>query len=77
MISDLLEKFRAKPPSREEAYNTGLEIETFVGETHFQGLIDKDPENVIEEMFQQLNQDDKDHAMRIRSYMEANGIAFR
>jgi len=36
--------------------------------------MDKEANSTIDIIFKELNKDDKEHAMRIRSYMEAHGI---
>ena len=69
-LRSLLKQFKDIPPSRELAFNTALEIETSAGELHFQNFMDKETNSTINELFQFLNRQDKDHAKRIRSYMK-------
>jgi ferritin len=73
-IESLLEKYAAEPPSRETAFNTALNIEMSAGEMHFQRTMTKDADSKILKLFQKLNEDDKDHAKRIRDYMKDNQI---
>ena len=71
----LLKQFKDIPPSREQAFNTALEIEASAGELHFQLFMDKETSSEIDELFQFMNREDKNHAERIRSYMKDNGIS--
>jgi hypothetical protein len=73
-LRSLIREFRDNAPSREDAFNIALKIEQSAGEVHFQEFIDKKEKSKIGKIFEQLNQGDKDHAKRIRSYMEAHGI---
>ena len=70
----LLEKYAASPPSRETAFNVALKTEMSAGEIHFQRTMTKSADSKVLAMFQKLNQDDKDHAKRIRAYMKENQI---
>jgi len=74
-LHSLLKQFKNIPPSRELAFNTALEIEASAGELHFQDFMDKETNSTIDELFQFLNREDKDHAERIRSYMKDNDIS--
>jgi hypothetical protein len=73
-LRGLIKKCRHITPSREDAFNVALEIEQSAIEIHFQKFIDKKGKSKIEEIFEHLNRDDKDHAKRIHSYMDAHGI---
>ena len=73
-LTDMIEGFHKKPPSRQEAFNTALQVEQSAGEIHFQRAMTKEADSDIMEIFQQLNKDDMDHANRIQSYMEQKGI---
>ncbi|MDH3974107.1 MAG: hypothetical protein OEV42_07495 [Deltaproteobacteria bacterium] len=70
----LIDKYRERPPSREEAFNTALSLEQAAGEAHFQQFMEKGPATKVEEIFKELNRNDRDHAKRIRSYMEEHHI---
>jgi hypothetical protein len=62
------------PPSRVQAFNLALGIEHSAAELHFQRFMDKTPDSKVEEVFQQLNAEDKDHAQRLIDYMDAHNI---
>ena len=76
-LCSLLKQFKDIPPSREQALNTALEIEASAGELHFQHFMEKETNSKIEELFQFMNREDKDHAERIRSYMNNNDIPIK
>ncbi len=76
-IEYLIEEYTATPPSREEALRTAYEIETSVGELHYQEFMSRKSCSLSDELFKQLNLEDKDHADRIKSYMEANDMMLR
>ncbi len=73
----LLEEYTANPPSRETAFNVALKTEMSAGEIHFQNTMTKSADSRVLAMFQKLNQDDKDHAKRIRAYMRENQIVIQ
>jgi len=73
-INSLIKKYEVNPPSREKAFNVALNIENSAGELHFQRFMDKEANLKIDDIFKQLNKDDKNHAKRISSYMKRNGI---
>jgi rubrerythrin len=73
-IAELIAAFTATPPSRTAAFNAALEIEEAAGESHFQQFLESPTHSYTSNIFKQLNQEDRDHAERIRSYMKANGI---
>ena len=74
-ILGLLETFAKASPSREDAFRTALDLELSAGEAHFQDFLDTPDPSPAASIFRQLNQEDRDHAERIRSYMRENGIA--
>lgn len=73
-IVTLLDKYRERHPTREEAFNTALSLEQSAGEVHYQEFMEKGSSSRVEEIFKDLNRNDKDHALRIRSYMEEHNI---
>lgn len=73
-LRSVIKNFENSPPSREEAFNIALKIENSAGEPHFKKFMDRETNSTIDEIFKKLKNDDKDHAMRIRSYMEKHGI---
>ena len=74
-ISQIINNFRESCPSRKEAFNTAFAFENSAGEIHYNYFMNKITVSPVEEILQELNQNDKDHAQRIRSYMEKNKIA--
>ena len=73
-LVSLLEKYTNHPPSREIGFNLALEIEMSAAEIHFQNTMTKSTDSDVLKLFKKLNQDDKDHAKRIRGYMKKEGI---
>ena len=73
-IVTLIARFKTASPSREEAFSIAHNLEESAGEIHFQTFMEKETESTIDQVFQRLNRADKDHATRIRSYMEKHGI---
>ena len=73
-LKSLLEQYETDPPSRETAFNIALKTEISAGEMHFQRAMTKRADSEILELFQKLNQDDKNHAKRIRAYMQEHQI---
>ena len=61
-------------PSRAEKFKIALKLEESAGEIHFQNAMQKETSEKVLSLFQKLNEDDKDHAERIRQYMDENGI---
>lgn len=73
-LSALLEEYSKTAPSRETAFNVALNLEESAGEVHFQRAMEKSETSTIMMMLQMLNIDDKNHADRIRVYMNEKGI---
>ncbi len=73
-LISLLKEYKEKPPSRETAFNIALNIEQSTGELHFQLAMEKSFTSSIMKIFQELNNEYKDHANRIRAYMSDRGI---
>ncbi len=76
-LLSLIKSFKKTPPSREEAFNIALKIENSAAELHFQNFMDEEVNSEIVQFFKELNKDDKEHAERIRSYMENHGISVK
>ena len=74
VLLSLLDKYENSPPTRKEAFNLALKTELSAGEIHFQRTMTKSTDSKVLNIFQKLNQDDKDHAKRIRAYMKQEGI---
>ena len=73
-LRSLHNKYETHPPSREIAFNVALKTEMSAGEIHFQSAMTKSTDSEIMQLFQKLNQDEIDHAKRIRAYMKEKGI---
>jgi hypothetical protein len=57
------------------AFNIALRLEQSAGEIHFQDYMTSEADSEMDRIFKRLNQDDKDHAKRIQSYMTQHNIA--
>ncbi|MEI6847980.1 MAG: ferritin-like domain-containing protein [Chlorobiaceae bacterium] len=69
-ISTLIIAYTTTPPSRIEAFQAALELEMSAGESHFQQFLDSPSLSYSAKIFKQLNQEDRDHAERIRNYLQ-------
>jgi len=69
-VGALVERYRKAPPSRQEAFLAAIDIEETAGEIHYQKYMSGESNARIDDVFKELNEADKDHAARIRSYME-------
>ena len=54
-------------PDRKLAFKLAYALENSAGEVHFQEFMEKKVSDTVSEIFQKLNQADKDHAERILS----------
>ena len=73
-IRSLLKQCTDKMPSRAEAFNIAISLEESAGEIHYQRTMDNESSSEYIKMWQKLNEDDKDHALRIRKYMTTKDI---
>jgi hypothetical protein len=73
-ISELITRFSETPPARYTAFKTALDLELSAGESHFQEFLESPANSYSANIFKQLNQEDRDHAERIRIYMKENNI---
>ena len=73
-IQDIIKKYQDTIPSREDAFNIALKLEQSAGELHFQQFMEKESESELDKIFQRLNRDDKDHAVKLRGYMNSHDI---
>ncbi len=73
-LQDLVTQYKSLPPDREEAFNLALNLENTAAELHFQQFMDNDGDSLIDNIFRELNQADKDHAARILKYMKEHDI---
>lgn len=67
-ITSLIEKYTADPPPRKYAFTVAILTEKSVGEIHYQHAMEASSSSRHVKIWQKLNEDDKDHAKRIRSY---------
>ncbi len=67
-LESLVDRCKAHPPQRNEAFLLAIRLENESGEKHYDIFMGKTPESTLEEVFQQLNRQDKDHKQRIESY---------
>ncbi len=74
ITATLIKEYQAIPPSREITFNIALKLEQSAGEIHLQKFMEKKSGSKLDEIFQKLSGDDKDHAIRIRSYMKSHDI---
>lgn len=70
-VLELTEQCLAHPPGREEACRIAGELEQESGEMHYTRFMEKEAENVVETVFQQLNRGDKEHEERILAYLQS------
>ncbi|MFC1552529.1 hypothetical protein ACFL6P_08205 [Candidatus Latescibacterota bacterium] len=73
-LSSCVDEYKTNPPSREEAFNVALKFEKSAVEIHYQKFMNKNVDDMLTQTFQNLNDGDKDHIKRLRSYMEEHGI---
>lgn len=73
-LETILAEVKERIPSREEAFRLAIQLEESAGEIHFETFTKMPPKTPDGQMFQMLNQDDKDHARRLRDYAKAKGI---
>lgn len=73
-LTRLKEEYLHQIPSREEALRMALKLEDSAGESHFQLLMENKADSAAAELFQKLNEQDKDHSRRIRMYAERRNL---
>ena len=73
-LTTLLAETKESAPSREHAFRLAIQLEESAGEIHFETFMHMMPKTTAEQMFQHLNQDDKDHARRLHHYVQEQGI---
>jgi hypothetical protein len=73
-LTALIEKYKANPPQREETFRVAIDIETSGYEIHYQEFMAGKAESAVDNLFQDLNSGDKDHADRIKNYMISRGL---
>jgi hypothetical protein len=73
-IRDRISNYKLNSPSRFEAFSYAYEIENSAGELHYELFMNENPVSNVEKIFQRLNGEDKNHALRIDNYMKMNNI---
>lgn len=73
-LGRIMRDYEISPPSRQEAFKLAIALEESVGEIHYQRAMAESARTSAMKVFQSLNKDDRDHADRIRRYMEERGI---
>ncbi|MBN1675760.1 MAG: rubrerythrin family protein [Kiritimatiellae bacterium] len=69
-----LARFREHPPAKRDAYVFAVELEESSGEMYYQEAMVKNVGSEILQIVRQVNNNDKDHAIRIRAFMEEQGL---
>lgn len=73
-VAKFIETFGIQPPSREDAFRLALSLEQSSTESLYQEVMsDRCPSEMVS-MIQQINRNDKNHALRIQIYMKEKGI---
>jgi len=73
-VLNLIVQIKLVPTTRLEAFNYGSELENSIGESHFELFMISVPDSPVVKIFQKLNGEDKNHALRIENYMKNNGM---
>ncbi|MBU1170828.1 MAG: rubrerythrin family protein [Proteobacteria bacterium] len=73
-IRELIQIYTSHPPSRDEAFRVALETELSPAENHFQSIMSNTYPDEMVKIVQQINRNDKNHALRIQIYMNEKGI---
>ena len=68
-VEGLVEKHAESLPSRTEACRIAIRIEESAGECHYLKFMKKQPDNGLDTVLQLLNQEDTDHAKRLREHL--------
>ena len=69
-IAGLISYYSTETPTITDALQIALDLELAAGESHFQQFLDSPTNSLSADIFKQLNQEDCDHAERIRNYMQ-------
>lgn len=71
-IQSLIDQCKASPLTRRDAFQIALKLEDESAEQHYNHFMGKAPESPIEEVYQKLNRQDKDHKERILNYFTSS-----
>lgn len=69
-IKEKIENYKMKMPMRFEAFQYALELENSAGESHFEKFMTENTDSSMVYIFQKLNGEDINHAIRLGKYME-------
>jgi hypothetical protein len=73
-VKERMEQYKLNPSTRIGAFQYGLELEKSAGESHFEQFMTSVPDSPVLKIFQKLNGDDINHALRMENYMKTNGL---
>lgn len=74
LIEQFKNMFDSENPVLSKSFSSAYHLENEAGEIHYQIFMETKASEKIDSIFQSLNHDDKDHASRIRKYMDLHGI---
>jgi len=73
-IRELICSCKESPISRRAAFSAALSLEETAGEMHFQDFFTGNANDSVSRIFRQLNGEDKDHARRLKEFIESQRI---
>ncbi|MBL7127674.1 MAG: rubrerythrin family protein [Ignavibacteria bacterium] len=73
-LYNILNKYKKAHILREDAFKIALQLENLKAEKHYQRFMEKKTSSKLDELFQTLNNGEKDHAKRLTNYMKQHGI---
>lgn len=73
-IKSIITNYTIKKPSEKEAYEQAFRLENSAYELHYENLLESSSNEEAIKTFQKLNEDDKNHANRIRELIDKNSI---
>jgi CheY-like chemotaxis protein len=74
-LKELRGEYAKAPPDRQTAFAVALKIEDTAGEKHFQKVMESHSDSGVVKIFQKLCEDDINHYVRIKKYMNDVGEA--
>ncbi len=69
-LKKFVKECKSKTLSRQDAFRIAQKLENSATELHFQKFVTKSPDTKLEQIFQQLAKEDKNHADRIKQYIK-------
>jgi len=73
-ILNRIKNYKTENLIRYEAFRYASDLENSFGEIHFELFMNGSSESHVHRIFQKLNGEDKNHALRISDYMKLNNI---